>query len=133
MAKPHDFILIDDDNLNNIICQKIILKMYPNANIKTFTDPNIGLRHIHTIYGGKDANDAFLFLDINMPTLMGWDVLDEIISFPETLRNRMKIFMLTSSVDPRDKKRADNNHHLWGFIEKPLTDVKVKAIVFDEV
>ena len=108
------------------------MKVFPDADIKTFTDPNIGLRHIHTTYNRSEANDVFVLLDINMPTLMGWAVLDEVITLQEVLKKHLKIFMLTSSVDPKDKERAGNNTILWGYIEKPLTDVKIRKVLFEE-
>ena len=67
-----------------------------------------------------------------MPTLMGWGVLDEIAAFPDAIKNRMKIHMLTSSVDLNDKAKASGYPILWGYIEKPLTDAKVKAMMFEQ-
>ncbi len=128
LQNQHDFVLIDDDNINNIICSKIISKASPNVSIQGFFDPNAGLRHLHAIYSKPDAKDVIILLDINMPTLMGWDVLDEINTFSDKIKNHFRIFMLTSSVNSKDKERAENIPILWGYIEKPLTDSKIKNI-----
>jgi CheY-like chemotaxis protein len=132
IKRQHTYIVIDDDKFNNIICETIIQHVHADAKIETFTDPNIGLRHMHAAYNTSDAADAILLLDINMPTLLGWEVLDEIKNFPEEVKSRFKIFMLTSSLNPDDKQRAISNPLLWGYIEKPLTEERVKSLLFQE-
>jgi CheY-like chemotaxis protein len=132
LKKQHTYIVIDDDEFNNLICKTIIHGVHADAKIETFSDPNIGLRHMHAAYNTSDAGNAILLLDINMPTLLGWEVLDEIKNFPEEVKNRFKIFMLTSSLNPDDKQRAIGNPLLWGFIEKPLTEERVKSLLFQE-
>ena len=125
-----DFIIIDDDRINNNICRKIIESVLPDADIQTFFDPNAGLVHIQSAYGTFDANNVILLLDINMPTLFGWDVIDEFKSFSEIVKQHFKIFMLSSSVNPKDKEIAASNSLVSVYIEKPLTVLKVKAILY---
>jgi CheY-like chemotaxis protein len=130
--KRQDFIVIDDDSVNNLICKNLIHVASPTSEIKTFTDPNSGLRYMYSRFFDGDANDVVLLLDINMPTLLGWDVLEEYNSFPETIKARIRIFMLSSSIDQKDIIRAENDVNVWGFIEKPLTQEKVKyALLYD--
>lgn len=125
-----DFIVIDDDKINNILCRKIIQGIAPESDIQTFFDPNAGLRYIKSTYGIREAKDAILLLDINMPTLFGWEVLEEFKTFHEVIRQHFMIFMLSSSVDPKDKERANNSPLVSGYIEKPLTALKIKAIMY---
>ncbi len=58
--------------------------------------------------------------------------IDEIAAFPYAIKNRIKIHMLTSSVDLNDKAKASGCPILWGYIEKPLTDAKVKPMLFEQ-
>ncbi len=128
--KEHEYIVIDDDRINNIICRNIILKYQPGVNVLTFTDPNVGLRHIYDHYANDDTKDVIVLLDINMPTLLGWDVLLEFEQFPEKLKSKFKILMFTSSIDPNDRERAKNIPRVWGYIEKPLNEEKIKSLLF---
>ena len=132
VQKKHDYLVIDDDHINNHICANIIGNASADAGIKTFTDPNIALRHMQTNYSAEKISDVIVLLDINMPTLLGWDVLDEFKNFPETTKKHFKIFMLTSSIDPKDKERALGNPYLWGYIEKPLTLEKIRSILIHD-
>src|ERR1035437_2246217 len=92
-----DFIVIDDDHINNMICHRIIELTIPGAVIQIFSDPGKGLEYIQSAYSGSDAKDAILFLDINMPYLNGWEVLDRFNLFPDLVKENVKIFMLSSS------------------------------------
>lgn len=125
-----DFIVIDDDRVNNKICRRIIANVAPEADIETFFDPNAGLVHIQSAYGTFEANNVILLLDLNMPTLFGWEVLDEFKNFSEVVRQHFKIFILTSSINPHDKERAAQSPLVSGYIEKPLTFLKVQALLY---
>lgn len=130
--KLPDFIVIDDDRVNNKLCRMVIQNVVPGIDIQTFFDPNAGLVHMRSVYEREEANNAILLLDINMPTLFGWEVLEEFKSFPDSVRQRFRIFMLSSSIDPHDKERADRNPLVSGYIEKPLTELKIKAILYHQ-
>ena len=123
-----NFIVLDDDPVNNMICTKIIKKIFPEAYVLTFTDPDIAVSYIASTYESATASDAVLFLDINMPGLSGWDFLDAFESFDIRIKTHLKIFMLTSSFDPRDKKRATENINVLGYFEKPLSVEKIESV-----
>src|SRR5579872_157104 len=130
LQELHDYIVIDDDSLNNMLCRNVVRKVFPGAETQTFLDPNAGLRYLHWAYEQPGANNVVVLLDITMPTLMGWDVLDEISTFPDSIKGRFRIFMLTSSINRRDKERAISIPLLWGYLEKPFTESKLRAIFF---
>ena len=117
----YDFIVIDDDPVNNRICEIVIRKIFRDASVRTFLEPETGLSYIAGTYNAPGANPVMLLLDINMPTLTGWDVLDYFTKFSEVLINKFTIYILSSSIDAQDKQRASNCHLVSGYIEKPLT------------
>ncbi len=123
------FIAIDDDRIDNMICSKIIQQALPGADVKTFTDPEAGLEHLKSLSEERDNKQGILFLDINMPTLTGWEVLERFKNFPDEFKKQIKIFILSSSVSPKDKELADNNPLVHNFIQKPLTKQKLEAII----
>jgi len=122
-----DFIVIDDDPINNLICHKIIQLTIPGSVIYTFTEPQDGLDHIQSNYPGNDGKKAILFLDINMP-VSGWEVLEMFEKFPDSIKEQVKIFMLSSSVNPHDKEKASANAHVTGYISKSLSQEKLQAL-----
>jgi CheY-like chemotaxis protein len=127
-TKMPDFIVIDDDYINNLICQKMIQITLPGADVQTFIDPEEGLKFIASKYAAPEANNAVLFLDINMPALMGWEVLDIFAGYAETIKQRFTIYVLSSSVDPTDNEQADNNPLVRGYISKALSQATLRGV-----
>lgn len=62
-----------------------------------------------------------IFLDINMPGMNGWEFLEEYKKLDNNLRERIKIIMLTTSLDPNDREKAKTIPEVNEFRSKPLT------------
>lgn len=129
MKATPDFIIIDDDNLNNMICRMVVETLFPGRDIRAFTDPENGLEYLRHLCQLPDANDAVVFLDINMPRLSGWEVLDELIKIPGAARECLKIFMLSSSINYADIERVRNYPLVTAYIEKPLSQNKLRSLL----
>jgi len=56
-----------------------------------------------------------------MPVMMGWEFLDEFKKLSSGIQNHFKIYILSSSVDERDKERAAREPLVEGFISKPIS------------
>ena len=80
-------------------------------------------------YNGKTAFDALLkaekldddyliFLDINMPVMNGWDLLNALQTTP--ISDKVHVVMVSSSVDDDDRKKAKTYPQVIGFYEKAL-------------
>ncbi|HTJ51141.1 MAG TPA: response regulator [Cyclobacteriaceae bacterium] len=123
------YIVIDDDVLNNMIC-KITLEMALGAvQVETFSNAEIALEFIRTNY--DDATDdvvTLILLDINMPIMSGWEFLDSFDEFSDSTKKQFRIYLLSSSVDDRDKEKAKQNKNVIDYLSKPLSKEMVKRI-----
>jgi len=115
------FLLIDDDPLNNYLTKRVIKKVFQDAEIIEFTEPEIALTHLENNYLNNIVNEKIIvFLDINMPTMSGWEFLLKFEKYNETIKNQFDIFMFSSSINPADINRAKQDPMVIDFIEKPL-------------
>ena len=127
------FIVIDDDDFNNKICSVTIEKISKDADIKTFLDPVEGFAHIVSEYSRADHNaTAVLFLDINMPVMNGWEFLERFEELDASIKNRVKIYILSSSVDKRDIEKAKKNKNVVHYLIKPLTKETIRLITYSQ-
>jgi response regulator RpfG family c-di-GMP phosphodiesterase len=117
MSANLKYIIVDDDPFNNKIYSMVIKKALGEVDIKTFTMPEEGLEFIENKYV---KSPTILFLDINMPTLTGWEFLEQYEKFSEEVKMQINIYILSSSVDRRDMNKANANKYVKGFISKPL-------------
>jgi CheY-like chemotaxis protein len=129
MNKINHFMVVDDNHTNNLICEFTIRKYSKYAEISLFTEPEVALEKIGKEYGKKNENKlTVLFLDINMPSLTGWDFLDVFGNFNEDIQRQFLIYILSSSVDHRDKEKAETHPFVSGFLSKPLTIQNIEQI-----
>lgn len=127
------FIVIDDDEFNNKICTVTLEKIDKNANIKTFLSPVEGFAHVVTEYSRTDHKEnAVLFLDINMPVMNGWEFLERFEELDPAIKNRVKIYILSSSVDKRDIEKAKANKNIVHYLIKPLTKETIRLITYSQ-
>ncbi|MBK9525604.1 MAG: response regulator [Bacteroidetes bacterium] len=122
------FILVDDDMFNNNLCKMYIQYVYPTMEIVDFTLPERGFEYLKSEFTVGEATPAILLLDINMPTMTGWDFLEKYEELDQRVKEQISIYILSSSVDPRDKEKADNNKYVKGYLEKPLQVDVIKKI-----
>ncbi|NDC40313.1 MAG: response regulator [Chitinophagia bacterium] len=131
MEKSARFIVIDDDALNNKICRACIEKIFKDAPVATFTDPKLGFEHIEAEYSTNIHDDmGILFLDINMPTMTGWEFLELFDKLDDAIKDRISIYILSSSVDKRDMERAKANKYVVHYLIKPLTKETIALITY---
>jgi response regulator RpfG family c-di-GMP phosphodiesterase len=126
---PKRFLLVDDDSISNFISSTTLKKSLGEVHIDYFTLPEDGLEFIktgsiHHLPGAKTT----LFLDLNMPTISGWEFLEAFEVLDESIKKRYNIYILSSSVDPNDVIRAKANAMVIDFIEKPLNRATVCAM-----
>ncbi|GAA4459562.1 hypothetical protein GCM10023093_00730 [Nemorincola caseinilytica] len=130
MSYLNNFVIIDDDKLNNKLCRTIIEKTYPNALVVDFTDPVAGFEYVAEKYSQPDNDEsAILLLDIMMPVMDAWGFLARFEKLSEEARNRVRIYILSSSIDKGDMMRAQSNKHVEYYLIKPLTKESIKLIV----
>ncbi len=127
MVAQTNYVVIDDDPINNLICNKNLQLLFPNDDIRTFTDPVEGYDYIVDKYNQPETG-SILFLDIDMPFLNGWDILEKFAGLPNISNDNFKIYILTSSIANEDKKRSNSNPLVSGFIEKPLNMFQLKRL-----
>jgi len=118
--------LVDDEHVFHWIAEKFIEKI------------NHGLRSI-SLYNGNEALEYLsdpknqvpdiLFLDLNMPIANGWKFLDEFEKIRKNISKEVKIYILSSSIDPEDHKRAKNYDYVQKFISKPITQKIIEGVL----
>lgn len=130
MSEALRFIVIDDDPLNNTICRLTIKKALGEVDVVTFTDPKQGFDYVGEEYSKKKTDQsAVLFLDINMPVMTGWEFLDLYEGFEEDVKNHIKLFIVSSSVDGKDIEKASSNKNVVNYLPKPVTKEVISKLV----
>lgn len=124
------FLLVDDDSINNFIGKSYIRDFSPDCIVNAFTSAAEGLVFLSAVLNDPEKHPDVILLDLNMPVMDGWDFLEEyeakgfVESFPKT-----QIFILTSSNNPGDLARAMAIPFLSDIFLKPMDEHIVEKIV----
>ncbi len=121
-------IVIDDDRFFNQIASLLIKKVDPDAKVRTFEDPAAALRFLGS--HNADINDnCLVFVDIYMPDMSGWKVVNKMAELPEEILKRLRIYMLSASCSQEDAEQANNHPLVSGYYAKPLTTETIRGII----
>jgi CheY-like chemotaxis protein len=132
--KYNAVMLIDDNEIDNLINQKIIESSSICKNIFTHTGGRSAIEFLKNAEKIAEAENnkglmpEVIFLDIDMPLMDGFQFLDEFENLSENIRNHCKIVMLTSSINSKDVKKSKRYGNVKEYINKPLTKESLKAL-----
>jgi CheY-like chemotaxis protein len=116
-------LLIDDNYIDNFVTRKIL-------EVSKFAEEIIVVRSadeaINSLRDGTVIPDV-IFLDIRMPFMSGFEFLEAYDKINIDKKN-VKIFMLSSSLDPVDIRKSLDNKYITQFIHKPLTQKAIEEL-----
>jgi|SRR5690606_10667033 len=117
-------LIIDDDVIFNLMADVMLRDTGITARPRCFTDAHEALAYINQ-HNHADTT-YLLFLDINMPTMSGWEVLEHLRAL--TNRANIHVVIVTSSIDSADKKRASDFEQVIDYMIKPLKREKLATL-----
>ncbi|MCU0389871.1 MAG: response regulator [Thermoflexibacter sp.] len=121
-------MLVDDNDTDNFISKRIIelTKFAKRTEIKN--SGKSALQYLESEQNNDINLPDLIFLDINMPIVDGFVFLYEFERFPDNIKKKCKVIILSSSDNKRDIDKIVNNNYVIKFITKPLTDEVLKDL-----
>lgn len=128
MAKFNDVLLVEDDPITVMVCDRIIKMTSFAEKVTSCENGKIGIDFLQSVKE-KGPVPKIIFLDINMPVMNGWDFLEEFDKIKSDFPELPRIYLLSSTVDPEDYRRAKSYPLVENFISKPLNKEALEKIV----
>ncbi len=117
--KPKTVLLIDDNEIDQEINKKLLLKRGHVDEVETKSSVQDGLNYLNEVKGRGKYPDLIL-LDIYMPDMNGFQFLEHFQEFPDTIIQHCLILMVSSSRDELDLNRAKAHPLISDVLKKPL-------------
>ncbi len=114
---------IDDDNVALMISKKSLQKTFFCNEVLTANNGQKAIEYLNQqllLPINEQKIPDLIFLDLNMPLLDGWEFLEIFENKFSLLHNKVKIVLLSSSINPDDRKKADDNPFVFTFIDKAI-------------
>lgn len=119
-----DFVLIDDEPITLFLNKQLFKLEGLLDKVIAFDDPEEALEFLQKQISAGQVPQVIL-LDLNMPKISGWDLLEALEPYNEQLQSKCLVYLLTSSLDPSDIARAKEHPQVRELIRKPLDRHKI--------
>lgn len=119
MNDTKKIMLVDDDCMFILIHRRMLELSGITAEIQTASSGKEALELLLESEKAKDALPDVILLDLTMPGMDGFEFLANLekLRIPEA--DKMKIIIVTSSADPRDKARL-TRFKIENYLQKPV-------------
>lgn len=127
MTPQFNFILIDDSSFDLFIYEKLILKSGIGNSVRPFNSAQDALDFL--ISQQEDLPDTVILLDLQMPGMNGFEFIEAFALLNQSLKDRIRIYMLSSTIDTRDIEKAKASDYIIDLLSKPLEVPLLKSIL----
>lgn len=132
--KTHESVvlLIDDNDIDNFINERMVKGCNYADVVYVNSSTRSAIEFLKNLAANPETQPSLfptvIFLDINMPILDGFQFLAELEKFDYEFVKRLRVIMLTSSINPADQEKALKSKLVSGFLHKPLTEDALKGV-----
>jgi CheY-like chemotaxis protein len=117
--------IIDDDPIYTFSVTHMLKQLDHEGDLFVFSNGKEALDAI--IEHDPPDSEELVLLDINMPVMDGWEFL---AALPKEERYElMEIYIVTSSISPDDRERAESDERVSGFLVKPISPAQLKTLL----
>lgn len=126
-------IFVDDSPLDHFILKRILTKYQLNYEVNCTPDGEEVLSFLSQNRLNKATLPDIILLDLYMPRLDGWAFLEKMQHVYPHLSKPLKLYVLSSSINPRDIQWVKRFQFVKSFIFKPITKEVLESLIGDEV
>jgi len=128
--KKIDIACIIDDDPIFVFGAKRMMELADFCNgFMVFQDGRKALDGLSAIVASGNNLPELILLDLNMPVMDGWQFLDEFTKIKTD--KRITLYIVSSSIDNEDFKKAETYEVVSNYIVKPITMDALKGILED--
>ncbi|MCF0041872.1 response regulator [Dyadobacter fanqingshengii] len=122
-----EFILIDDSIFDLFTQEKLLLRSGLAQSVRTFGSAQLAMEFLYE--QSDEFPETVILLDIQMPGINGFEFTGHYATLPDALRKRIKLFMISSTVDTEDIEEVRSNPYVIELLSKPLEIKTLRALL----
>ncbi|KAF2515139.1 response regulator [Flavobacterium foetidum] len=123
MESNPDFLLVEDNLIDQIVAQKLLKKVFDKNPLFI---ANNGREALDWLLNHLTSDSLIVLLDIQMPIMNGFDFLTEFDKITEEIKKKIKIYILSSTLDCDEIKKLAEDKNVTKFLHKPFPAALLK-------
>ena len=131
MGKKLNIIIVDDNEIDLMIGERMISRVNANINVKTFSTGSKAIAWLKEENRDCDEEKTIFLVDIYLPNCSGFIVSKDIVELSKKQNCECVCYLLSATIDHSDKRKIELNKNLKGFIGKPLSVDIINNIIED--
>ena len=127
-------IFVDDEKLQLMVGRRLLTQLHiaEDEKIFTFLLPLEGLEYVKSIPFTK-GQLIYLFLDIQMPIMDGYDFLNEFDKLNDDVRSMYEIIITSHTLSESNIDLLKSHMNVRGLIDKPIHKDELLAVLEHKV
>ncbi|WP_433780291.1 response regulator [Flavobacterium anhuiense] len=117
MPYKSQFIIIEDNQIDQFVTKKLLKK---GLDVNPVYIANNGKEGMNWILKNQNLNPLIILLDIQMPIMNGFEFLEEFDRLPKDVKEKIEIFVLSSTLDSEEIRKVKENKYVTDFWNKPF-------------
>jgi CheY-like chemotaxis protein len=122
-------MIIDDNSVDLYITSRMISKNNFGKNLLLYTSAEEALKYLLEHQDNIPLLPQVIFVDIYMPLMSGFEFLEEFDRLDDTLKNYIKTYVISSTIDNADIIRSSRNENVAAFHVKPINKEFLDQII----
>jgi CheY-like chemotaxis protein len=116
--------LVDDDDIYRFLTGKIIKESQLVDKVWMYTNGQEAIESLSKSIQSNDKLPQIILLDLTMPVMDGWEFLDEFNVLRSYTDDPISIYIVSSSISPKDIAKVHEYNSVKDFVIKPITKEK---------
>ncbi|MCS6905235.1 MAG: response regulator [Bacteroidia bacterium] len=124
-TKYNSVIIVDDQELDNWITQKILEAVNFSENIHVYTSGEAAIEYLQGLNINSQVSASlapdFIFVNTRMPQMSGIEFVKKMQELPEAIRNHTKIVLMSPVPNPKEEAQVKSLKGVYKYLPKPLS------------
>ena len=121
--------IVDDDSIYQYAMRKDLQSLEMEKELLFFNDGEEAMNFMTANLIDTKSLPDIIFLDINMPIMDGFQFMEHFVQLKPRLGKKITVYMVSSSIDPEDIKRAEAISEISDYLIKPVNLGELRELV----